>query len=132
MKTFKDYVTEEKSCPAATKDYLLHFQNKEEAIYNPKKAYGPYDPTVPNVKFWKEKAEAWEVAPGEARKRICSACEYFDESPETSECLETGPVFPILNRTYSECHAGRKAYCTKHKFIADELRSCNGWEENKK
>ena len=138
MKNFKDFLQEEKikGCPAATQDYLEHIQNKGEAIHNEKKAYGPMDPTVPNVTFWEEKAQVWKVEPGIARTRICSACEYFDESAKTQNCVKDGQTLFIIqgmqNLTGWNAHAGRVAYCTKHKFIADELRSCNGWESKEK
>jgi len=135
MKTFNQYIQEEKtdkSCPLATQDPIENLQNKAEAIHNEKKAYGPMDPTLPNVPFWEEKAQVWGISPGEARGRICSNCEYFDESQKTQDCVKNGATLisieALRNLTGWNCHAGRLAYCGKHKFIADELRVCNGWE----
>lgn len=85
-------------------------------------------PAVPGIKpsqnrdYWQEIAAAWLVSEAEARRRLCSNCEYYDNTPETKADMEAIP----LNK--SDTGAGSRGFCAKLDFICHDLRTCLAWE----
>lgn len=75
-----------------------------------------------NVPYWKEMAVAWQVSEQEARRRRCANCEYYDNTVEMNEAMESIP-FNALDEG-----AGGRGYCHKFRFICHDLRSCLAWE----
>jgi len=123
-------MSEKKCCPPATANVMVHAENQNRAVMNTQISFGPRDVTASNSLFWEEKATRWEVTTDEARKRRCTSCEHFDTSPDTNNCLKSG-IFSMLMKCRPCVKAGKKAYCSKHKFIATEFRVCNNWEYKK-
>lgn len=86
---------------------------------------GPKAPSIKptaNKDYWNEVAAAWLMAPTEARRRLCSNCEYYDNTPETKGEMEAIPLNEF------DVGAGSRGYCTKLEFICHDLRVCLAWE----
>ena len=86
---------------------------------------GPEDPSEKpgdNPEYWGDMARLWKVEEDEARRRMCANCEYFDNTPERLEAIESIPF-----NEYDE-NAGGRGYCHKFDFICHNLRSCQAWE----
>ena len=86
---------------------------------------GPENPSeVPgeNADYWKGAAEAWQVEEDEARRRLCANCEYFDNTPERMEVMDSIPFNDF------DKDAGGRGYCHKFDFICHNLRSCQAWD----
>ena len=85
-------------------------------------------PKVPSIKpsqnkdYWNEMAAAWLLTPAEARRQLCSNCEYYDNTPETKAEMEAIPLNAF------DDGAGSRGYCVKLKFICHDLCSCLAWE----
>jgi hypothetical protein len=86
---------------------------------------GPMEPSekpAENAEYWQEMAELWQVEEVEARRRVCANCEYFDNTPERMEVMDSVPF-----NEFDE-NAGGRGYCHKFDFICHNLRSCQAWE----
>ena len=59
------YEDESASCPAPTQDITLNLKNRGKAIESAH--YGPENPNLPNIPFWRDKAKTWEVSVDEAK-----------------------------------------------------------------
>ena len=57
---------EEMKCPVATQDISVNLEHRQKAI--DEYGYGPLNPNNPNIKFWKKKAEEWQLASMEEAK----------------------------------------------------------------
>lgn len=75
-----------------------------------------------NRDFWNEIAAAWNVSAGEARRRLCSNCEYYDNTPEKKAEMEAIPLNAF------DVGAGSRGFCVKLDFICHDLRSCMAWD----
>jgi len=85
-------------------------------------------PMVPGVKpslnkdYWQELAAAWLISEAEARRRLCSNCEYYDNTPETKAEMEAIPLNSF------DVGAGSRGFCTKLDFICHDIRVCLAWD----
>lgn len=85
-------------------------------------------PEVPSEKpgenkvYWAKMAEAWHTSEEEARRMRCANCEYFNNTVEMAEAMESIPF-----NKFDE-GAGGRGYCHKFEFICHDLRSCMAWE----
>ena len=98
-------------------------KNTQNAIDN--WMLGPDAPSVKpgaNKDYWNEMAAAWLLTPAEARRQLCSNCEYYNNTPEMKAEMEAIPLNAF------DVGAGSRGYCTKLKFICHDLRSCLAWE----
>jgi hypothetical protein len=76
-----------------------------------------------NKTYWMALGKAMQIDEKEARRRRCSNCEYYDNTPMTQAKMSKIP----LNQ-WDE-NAGYRGYCEKFDFICHDLRSCQAWEE---
>jgi hypothetical protein len=83
----------------------------------------PSDEPGANKPYWMKLARAWQVDEAEARRQRCSNCEYYDNSVEKQEMMDSIP------RNEWDKGAGFRGYCNKFDFICHDLRSCQAWEE---
>lgn len=76
-----------------------------------------------NKPFWVQLARAWQVDEAEARRRRCSNCEYYDNSPQMQIQMERIP------RNQWDNGAGFRGYCEQFDFICHDMRVCQAWED---
>jgi hypothetical protein len=55
-------------CPVATQDISVNLEHRQKAI--DEYGYGPLNPNNPNIKFWKKKAEEWQLDSMEEAKEM--------------------------------------------------------------
>lgn len=75
-----------------------------------------------NKEYWTKMADAWSTSEAEARRQVCSNCEYFNNTVEMMEAMDSIPF-----NKFDE-GAGGRGYCHKFEFICHNLRSCMAWE----
>jgi hypothetical protein len=75
-----------------------------------------------NKEYWVMMADIWSVEEAEARRMLCANCEYFDNTPEQQEAMESVPF------NHFDADGGGKGWCTKFDFICHNLRVCQAWE----
>ena len=76
-----------------------------------------------NKPYWQALARAMQVEEGEARRRRCSNCEYYNNTPMMQAKMDSIP------RNAWDVGAGFRGYCTKFDFVCHDMRSCQAWEE---
>ena len=76
-----------------------------------------------NGEYWRGLAKAMQVDEAEARRRRCSNCEYYDNTPGTQLKMERIPW------NQWDVGAGFRGFCTKFSFVCHDLRSCQAWQE---
>lgn len=75
-----------------------------------------------NGPFWSAMADRWMADEGEARRRFCANCEYFDNTPEAMKAMEAVPLDKF------DMDGGGRGYCVKFDIICHSLRVCQAWE----
>jgi hypothetical protein len=106
--------------------------NPQENEENEKRAIeewnlGPETPSEKpgeNVEYWQKMAYTWDIDEAEARRRLCANCEYFDNTPERLEAMESVPF-----NQFDEGGGGR-GYCHKFEFICHNLMVCQAWKRD--
>jgi hypothetical protein len=76
-----------------------------------------------NKPYWQALAKAMQCSETEARRRRCSNCEYYDNSPLMQSKMDAIPW------NEWDVGAGFRGYCTEFDFVCHDLRSCQAWEE---
>ena len=87
---------------------------------------GPEDPSNEpgaNRVYWAKLGKAIQVDEKEARRRRCSNCEYYDNTPYTQAKMDRIP------RNEWDDGAGFRGFCHKFRFVCHDMRSCQAWEE---
>ena len=87
---------------------------------------GPEQPSnepTANKVYWVALGKAMQVDEKEARRRRCSNCEYYNNTPLMQAKMERIP------RNEWDTDAGFRGYCHKFDFICHDMRSCQAWEE---
>jgi hypothetical protein len=84
--------------------------------------FGPQETTDDNKDYWRKMAKIWDVSPAEARRSMCANCEYFDNTPEMLEAMES------VKEDEYDADGGGRGYCKKFQFICHNLRVCQAWE----
>lgn len=87
---------------------------------------GPENPSnepTANKVYWVALGQAMQVDEKEARRRRCSNCEYFENTPLMQAKMDRIP------RNQWDQNAGYRGYCHKFDFICHDLRACQAWEE---
>lgn len=93
---------------------------KENWMLGPEKA--SVEPTA-NADYWRQMADLWDVDERQARRQLCANCEYFNNTPDMQEKMESVPLDQY------DRDGGGRGYCTKFDFICHNLRVCQAWEE---
>ena len=75
-----------------------------------------------NKAFWSDYADIMDVGEPEARRMLCANCEYFDNTPDMMEAMESVPF------NQYDADGGGRGYCHKFDFICHNLRTCQAWE----
>lgn len=121
---------ETETCPLSTVDANLNISNHLQCIQQAN--LGPADPTQPNSTYWGIMADKWLIPVEDAKFRLCQNCEYYDNSPNILECLQSStfkasdlPVNPSWTDT--DTNAG---YCSKWDITCSANRTCLNWEED--
>ena len=87
---------------------------------------GPEQPSnepTANKVYWVALGKAMQVDEKEARRRRCSNCEYYNNTPLMQAKMERIP------RNDFDTDAGFRGYCHKFDFICHDMRSCQAWEK---
>jgi hypothetical protein len=87
---------------------------------------GPEDPSnepSANRVYWAKLGNALQMDEKDARRRRCSNCEYYDNTPQTQSKMDRIP------RNEWDENAGFRGFCHKFRFICHDMRSCQAWEE---
>lgn len=87
---------------------------------------GPEKPSnEPNANktYWVALGKAMQVDEKEARRRRCSNCEYYNNTPLMQAKMDKIP------RNEWDTDAGFRGYCHKFDFICHDMRSCQAWEK---
>jgi hypothetical protein len=87
---------------------------------------GPEDPSnepSANRVYWAKLGKAMRMDEEQARRRRCSNCEYYDNTPMTQVLMDRIP------RNEWDENAGFRGFCHKFTFICHDMRSCQAWEE---
>lgn len=80
---------EEMKCPVATQDISVNLEHRQKGI--DEYGYGPLNPNNPNIKFWKAKAEEWQLdSIEEAKSSRCNNCAAFNITTKMLNCIEKG------------------------------------------
>lgn len=99
-------------------------RNRDNVIRNwglgPEKA--SVDPKA-NGAYWQKMADLWDLDEKQARRQLCANCEYFNNTPDMQEKMESVPLDQF------DRDGGGRGYCTKFDFICHNLRVCQAWEE---
>ena len=113
----------EQSCPLPTQDVTLNLKNRGKAINSA--AYGPENPNLPNVPFWKKKADSWSVSIDEAKQSRCRNCAAFNVSDMIKECIANG----IGNEAdpWGTIKLADLGYCEIFDFKCAGTRTCDAW-----
>lgn len=140
-------VDDKPTCPIATQNIAVNLKNRQIAI--DRYGYGPLNPNNPNIKFWKEKADAWKLdTMEEAKEARCNSCAAFNITQRILNCIEKGLAagekeVPVQEQdtesdteeqssateqdAWDTIEAGKLGYCTMHKFKCAGSRTCNSW-----
>lgn len=76
-----------------------------------------------NPAYWKKYAEVMGVTEAQGRRMLCANCEYYDNTPEMQEAMESVPMTRI------DLDGGGRGFCNEFEFICHNLRTCQGWEK---
>lgn len=154
LSTLLKEAEEEMKCPVATQDIAVNLEHRQKGI--DEYGYGPLNPNNPNIKFWKKKAEEWQLESiEEAKSSRCNNCAAFNITSRMLNCIEKGiasgeeevpveePVTeaeeipttePETDDTegaekdaWDTIEAGKLGYCTFLKFKCAGSRTCNAW-----
>ena len=154
LSTLLKEAEEEMKCPVATQDITVNLAHRQKGI--DEYGYGPLNPNNPNIKFWKKKAEEWQLdSMEEAKSSRCNNCAAFNITSRMLSCIEKGitsgeeevpvtepemqeqdaPVTePELDDTegaekdaWDTIEAGKLGYCTFLKFKCAGSRTCDAW-----
>jgi hypothetical protein len=117
-------------CPPETQDVSRNLRNREKAIEEQK--YGPANPSLPNKKFWSEKAAMWnDISVAEAKTMRCGNCAAFDRTPQMLKCIRDG-LGEGGTDSYDTVDAGTLGYCHMLKFKCAAARTCDAWVTKKR
>lgn len=117
-------------CPLPLQNNKLNIKNHLKTI----KLYGlgPADPRIPNNKFWRDKAERWDVTEGDARGRLCANCEHFLQTTKILDCIDKGPSkdfkTSMVDPSIVDIESKPVAYCMLYEITCSPTRTCDSQE----
>ena len=148
----KEAEGEAPKCPIATQNIEVNLEHRQKAI--DEYGYGPLNPNNPNIKFWKAKADEWQLdSIEEAKSSRCNNCAAFNITSRMLNCIEKGitsgevevpvaegeePTAPVVEPetddtegaakdAWNTIEAGKLGYCTFLKFKCAGSRTCDSW-----
>lgn len=117
-------------CPLPLQNNALNIKNHKKTIKL--HGLGPADPRQPNDEFWKDKAERWDIAEGDARSRLCANCEHYLNTTEIQDCIEEGQAkdfkTSMVDKKLVDLESKPVAYCMLYHITCSPLRTCNDQE----
>lgn len=113
------------ACPPATQNISLNLKNRQVCI--DKARYGPLTPELANVKFWKDKANMWDVSVEEAKKARCANCSAFIQTPAMLACIEKGIGDEKGSFSIQVRKSANLGYCELFDFKCAGDRTCDAW-----
>jgi hypothetical protein len=123
---------EEIKCPVATQDISVNLEHRQKAI--DEYGYGPLNPNNPNIKFWKKKAEEWQLdSMEEAKSSRCNNCAAFNITSKILNCIEKGIVsgekeVPVSNTADAPVAEGEDNIVTEPEVDDTEGAEKNAWD----
>jgi len=118
------YAKNKRPCPQATQSIAENLKNRQRAIQIA--AYGPANPGLPNVQFWKKKADMWGTSLEQAQSMRCGNCAAFNVSERMLSCIADGVGREGVD-PYDFIAAGQLGYCEAFKFKCASGRTCDAW-----
>ena len=112
-------------CPAATQNIIINLENRQKCIDGAR--YGPIMPSLPNVKFWKDKADMWNTTVEEVKKARCANCAAFIQTKEMLKCIEVGLCDEPDNESKVIQQKANLGYCEIFDFKCAGDRTCDAW-----
>lgn len=116
---------EKADCPPATQNILMNLLHRATAIEVAD--YGPLNPNEPNLDYWADIAEDWDVSIEEAQKSRCGNCAAFDVTSKMKDCIAEGIGEEAEDDPYDVIDAGELGYCRIFKFKCAAARTCEAW-----
>lgn len=113
-----------KKCPPATMNIRLNLENRLKAIQTA--SYGPANPKLPNVQYWKQLARMWNTSVQEAKSMRCGNCAAFDVTSHVLECIENGIGKDGIDPD-DTIVAAELGYCRFFQFKCAASRTCSAW-----
>ena len=114
-------------CPIEIVDANANAEHHRFAIAHA--MLGPADPSQPNLDFWKELADRWEVGVPDALARRCSNCEHYIDTSGVQECIKRHGKFDITSLGPDFKDMGdASGYCTLYHITCTASRVCVDWE----
>lgn len=114
----------DQKCPKATVDIQENLINRRKAIRTA--SYGPANPNLPNLQYWKQIARLWNTSVQEAKTMRCGNCAAFDVSSHILECIENGIGREGIDPDDTVV-AAELGYCRFFKFKCAASRTCTAW-----
>ena len=109
-------------CPPATQDVVLNIKNRQRCI--DVAMYGPANPMLPNIDYWKKIASIWGISVSEAQTMRCGNCAAFNISKQALDCIQQGIGGDDALHVQQ---AGRLGFCEFFKFKCASARTCSAW-----
>ena len=85
-----------------------------------------------NNKFWRDKAERWDVTEGDARGRLCANCEHFLQTTQVLDCIDNGPAkdfkTSMVDPSIVDIESKPVAYCMLYEITCSPTRTCDSQE----
>ena len=111
-------------------DIKLSIPSEKEILKNTKNAVdnyalAPENPSLSNKDYWAKMGKVFRITPAEAKRRRCGNCEYYENTPDMLELMESIP----LNKYDLYDGQAQRGYCHKLDFICHNSRLCSVWEE---
>lgn len=114
-------------CPLEIVDASVNAEHHRFAIANA--MLGPADPSQPNLAYWTELADRWEVGLPDALSRRCSNCEHYIDTEKVKECIRLHGKFDITSLGPQFKDMGdASGYCTLYHITCTASRVCVDWE----
>ena len=117
-------------CPLPLQNNKLNIKNHLKTIKN--YGLGPADPRKPNVNFWKDKANKWDVTEGDARGRLCANCEHYLQTTKVEKCINNGQAknfkTSMVDPSIVDIESKPVAYCMLYEITCSPTRTCDSQE----
>lgn len=114
-------------CKRTIVDQTVNLTNHKYAIKNA--ALGPADPSKPNIDYWRELADKWDVGMADALSRRCANCEHYINTQEVQDCIKLHGALDLTRLGPQFKNMGDvSGYCTLYDITCTASRVCVDWE----